>query len=351
MHRLFYLPLLPNLQPLNHAVMKAKVLLLFSVIPIPIVLGAQNESWFQKGREATEPKEMIEYYTKSIEQEGVSVCTFYYRGMAKYDLKDYKGAADDFTIAIKTDSKYRDGVKIRAELKDNLKAQNDAYSNDRMDSMNTENCRKLSYYSHGNANYNLQDYMAAIDDYSKFILIDPNNQEYYNSRSYAYNSRSASYYFLKRYDLAIADISKYISLKPDDPNGYNNRGLCYLTLAKYDDAIAEFNKTIRLKPDYASAYADRGYAYMQQGKWETAIDDFNKCLKIDEETFSTNLDLAIIYYLKGNLQESKKYLGIAKSLEPRLSKGIDVIAEFEKEGYYWTDKDKETLKKMFVELK
>jgi len=163
--------------------------------------------------------------------------------------------------------------------------------------------------------------------------------------------RSASYYFLKQYELAIADISEYISLKPNDPDGYNDRGLCYLVLAKYDDAIAEFNKTIRLKPDYASAYADRGYAYMQQGKMEMAIDNFNQCLKIDEKTFSTNMDLAIIYYLKGNLQESKKYLDTAKSLEPRLSKGIDGIAKLEEEGYYWTDKDKETLKKMFDELK
>jgi hypothetical protein len=44
-------------------------------------------------------------------------------------------------------------------------------------------------------------------------------------------------------------------------------------------------------------------------------------------------------------------LRIAKSIEPRLSKGIDGINELEKEGYFWTDKDKETLKKMFEELK
>jgi hypothetical protein len=55
--------------------------------------------------------------------------------------------------------------------------------------------------------------------------------------------------------------------------------------------------------------------------------------------------------MKGNLQESKKYLGIAKSIEPRLSKGIDGITDLEKGDYYWTDKDKKNLKKMFVVLK
>jgi tetratricopeptide (TPR) repeat protein len=90
---------------------------------------------------------------------------------------------------------------------------------------------------------------------------------------------------------------------------------------------------------------------MQQGKMEMAVDNFNQCLKIDKKSIFANLDFAIIYYLKGNLKESKKYLNIAKSIEPRLSKGIDGVIELEKEGYYWTDKDKETLKKMFVELK
>jgi tetratricopeptide (TPR) repeat protein len=90
---------------------------------------------------------------------------------------------------------------------------------------------------------------------------------------------------------------------------------------------------------------------MQQGKTEMAIDKFNQCLKIDRKSISANLDFAIIYYIKGNLKESKKYLGIAKSIEPRLSKGIDGITDLEKGDYYWTEKDKETLKKMFEELK
>jgi hypothetical protein len=63
------------------------------------------------------------------------------------------------------------------------------------------------------------------------------------------------------------------------------------------------------------------------------------------------MDLAIIYYRQGELPESKLYLDIAKSLEPILNKGVDGINELEKEGYYWTKKDKKTLKKMFDGLK
>jgi tetratricopeptide (TPR) repeat protein len=120
---------------------------------------------------------------------------------------------------------------------------------------------------------------------------------------------------------------------------------------KYDQAIADFNKAISIKPDYSPAYANLGYVYMQQRKTDLAVDNFNQCLKVDVKNLSANLDLAIVYYMKSNLQESKKYLGIAKSIEPLLAKGIDGITALENGDYYWTDKDKKSLKKMFAELK
>jgi tetratricopeptide (TPR) repeat protein len=313
--------------------MKAKLVFFIIVMFVPARLVAQNKSWYQKGQEATDPLEMVQFYTKSLEIEGPSVCTYFYRGLVKFELNDFTGAEEDFKNAIKTESNY------------NTSAQN------KSDSLTTGNCRQRSYFYCGSANYSLQNYQAAISDFSQFIIMDTENQEYYKIRSNAFNLRSASYYFLKQFDLALSDISRYISLKPSDPNGYNNRGLIYLIQSRYDDAIAEFNKTIGINPEYASAFADIGYAYMQQGKMDLAIDNFTHCLKIDTNTFSTYLDLAIIYYLKGNLQESKKYMGIAMSLEPGLEEGFDSINELEKEGYYWTEKDKETLKKMFEELK
>ena len=261
------------------------------------------------------------------------------------DIKDFTGAAGDFTYVINTGSKNPDSLPISHEI------ENKATADENPDSLTLETCRERSYFSRGNAHYNLREYRVAIDDYTVFLAFGLKDHEDLHLNYSAYYMRSAAYYFLKQYDQTIADISEYISMRPDDPDGYNNLGLCYLVLTRYDDAIAEFNKTIRLKPDYASAYADLGYAYMQQGKMKPAVENFNRCLEIDDKTFSTNLDLSIIYYLEGNLQESGKYLNVAKSLEPRISKGIDGIHELETEGYFWSEKDKETLKKIFTELK
>ena len=328
-----------------------KSIFLFLLLSFPFLVMAQDESWYQKGRDATEPGEIINFLTKSIEFEGESVCTYYYRGVAKFQLGDYNGAASDFSKAMTVKSKYQTAIQRRDDLSNNPEAQTNVYLHDKTDSSNTEQCRGLCYYYRGNSFYNLHNYNSAIEDYSKFIPLDIENHEYFNSRCTAYYLRSASYFYLKQYDLAFADISKYVSLKPKDPDGYNNLGLIYLIKGNYDEAIRQFKETIGINQNYASAYADIGYAYMQQGKTNLAVENFQHCLKIDTNTFSTYLDLSIIEYRKNNITQAKKYFEIAKSLEPDLSEGFEVISEFETEGFFWTQKDKETLKIIFNNLK
>jgi len=49
---------------------------------IQMILSAQDNKWFQKGVEAKDPKEKIEYYTKSLNKEGKSSATYNNRGLA-----------------------------------------------------------------------------------------------------------------------------------------------------------------------------------------------------------------------------------------------------------------------------
>jgi tetratricopeptide (TPR) repeat protein len=66
---------------------------------------------------------------------------YYYRGKAKYPLKDYRGAIQDYSKAIELDPEYAH-----------------------------------AYYYRGNAKVNLKDYRGAIQDYSKAIELDPKMQ-------------------------------------------------------------------------------------------------------------------------------------------------------------------------------
>jgi hypothetical protein len=66
--------------------MKAKVLILFGFMLIPMKLFAQNDYWFKKGMDEKKSEKQIEYFTKSIETEGAKAQTYLHRGDAYMNL-------------------------------------------------------------------------------------------------------------------------------------------------------------------------------------------------------------------------------------------------------------------------
>ena len=71
---------------------------------------------------------------------------------------------------------------------------------------------------------------------------------------------------------AISDFTKAIILTPEDYGPYSNRGIAYSALGDLDKAIKDFDKALELNPNYANAYNNRGNAYQ-------TIRDFVKAIK------------------------------------------------------------------------
>jgi hypothetical protein len=62
------------------------------------------------------------------------------------------------------------------------------------------------------------------------------------------------------------------------------------------------------------------------------------------------IGLSIAYYYKDDKKNAEKYLQQAKLMKPALTQGMAGIAELEEEGYLFSEKNKETLKKMLEEF-
>jgi tetratricopeptide (TPR) repeat protein len=80
----------------------------FSVLAtfFPVLLYSQNDIWFQKGFDAEDPQEKIEYFTKSIELNRPAAACYYNRGDAKRSMQDYQCAISDYSKVIELDPKY-----------------------------------------------------------------------------------------------------------------------------------------------------------------------------------------------------------------------------------------------------
>ena len=107
------------------------------------------------------------------------------------------------------------------------------------------------------------------------------------------------------YDKALDLYSQYIAVNPDDFRGYFNRGTTEYNAGKYIDAIADFTETLKLNHTYNEAYYYRGQCYVAINKYDSAIKDYSfvlaqlprsvPFLKLRSEAYAGNeqLELAL----------------------------------------------------------
>jgi tetratricopeptide (TPR) repeat protein len=166
-----------------------------------------------------------------------------------------------------------------------------------------------AYNNRGLSYANQKNYSEAIKDYDKAIELDPDD-------ALAYNNRGVCYYNQKKYSEAIKDYDKAIELKPDDAYAYNNRGLYYANQKNYSEAIKNYDKAIELKPDYAVAYYNRGVCYYNQKNYSEAIKNYDKAIELDPDYAYAYNNRGLCYYDQKNYSEAIKDYDKAIELDP-----------------------------------
>ncbi|MEK7482842.1 MAG: tetratricopeptide repeat protein, partial [Planctomycetota bacterium] len=141
--------------------------------------------------------------------------------------------------------------------------------------LDPQNC---SYYSdRGLCRFKLGDMAGAIDDYNKAIQFDPNNFIAYNDRAIA-----------KRYqgllNDAIADLNRSIQIYSKDFESYLNRGDIYTDLNKLEEAMCDYNEALRLNPNSFHVYVNRGYLKDKYLKdISGAFQDYNQAIELHSD--------------------------------------------------------------------
>ena len=164
------------------------------------------------------------------------------------------------------------------------------------------------YYNRGLTKYILQDYVGAIEDYTMALELNPRNEETYNNRGSAksklqnYNgarddfnkaiilnprneraffNRANLQYNLKDYRSAITDYNRSIEINPRFDGAYNNRGNLKYDLKDYSGSILDYNYAIKINPVNAKAYHNRGLAKSNLLNYKGAIQDYDQAITIN----------------------------------------------------------------------
>lgn len=108
----------------------------------------------------------------------------------------------------------------------------------------------------------------------------------------AFYNRGNAFYYLGVLEKAIEDYSRAIVLNPDQAEIFYNRANSYADLGDHERAIEDYSQAIRLKPNYDAAYYNRANSHLRRGQLLRAVEDYKKALSLrpDERLYRERIE-------------------------------------------------------------
>ncbi|MBK9631963.1 MAG: tetratricopeptide repeat protein [Saprospiraceae bacterium] len=214
----------------------------------------------------------LEDYNIAIELEPEESHAYNNRGGAKAELGDIGGAIKDYSKAIEINPNYSDAYYNKAiSIKDLGDLRGAIQNYDKAIEINPNFTG--AYINRGVVKSELGDNRGAIEDYSKAIEINPNHSD-------AFYNRASSKEKLGDYHGAIGDYTKAIYIDPTFTSAFYNRAMAKDDLGDYQGAIQDFTRAIDLNPNASDALSNRGNSKKDLGDFLGAIEDYNKAIEI-----------------------------------------------------------------------
>lgn len=245
---------------------------------------------------------------------------YFESGNSKGQLKDYKGAIDEYTKAIRADSKYAEAYYMRGKAsheyaisEKDVKLTEDflAKANADIDIAIEINPKFINAYK-TRAQYKLNmvsNDIKAMVDYNIILELDPKDVEYYKLRG----KLKGDVLLLRDFRGAIEDYSKAIEINPNDVDAYYWRAENKLTLNDFKGAVEDYTKIIKLNSDNGFYYRIRGEAKFKMNNFKGAIEDYTKAIDRDSKDNAAYYDRGLANIKLG--QKDNGCMDLSKSGE------------------------------------
>jgi len=200
-----------------------------------------------------------------------------------FDAKDYDGAIERYTEALRLDSRLGDAWFGRGKA---FLAQGfpDTAVDDLNVAINFTSQPGGVLLERGKAYAALGKQYIAVQDFTDAIRRTPAFTE-------AYFERGKAHLASRSYDRALADFNETVRRDPERSavvtsliaDVYRGRAQDKLIAEDFAGALADVNESIRLQPQDASSYGLRGIVYSRQGKWSTAMANYRRAIQLDPD--------------------------------------------------------------------
>ena len=256
--------------------MKSFMVVCLCMLAGALELSAQYDKdvFYMRGRHALADgkyAQAIESFNILTQLDTTDHLTFFFRGIAKYNLGDLRGAKRDFDRSVRINPVFTSGYHYRGITESRFGNYNEALA-DLQQAIDLRPGEIGLYFSRGVTYFLSQQFEKAVHDFDRYIRKEPKDPS-------AYLNRGASQLFLGDTLKALNDYNKAIKLDRFDPEGYVRRGRLYATQKNYDLAIADMDKAIQLDTSNTFAYFNRAIMHYEQERYREAMSDLNRVLK------------------------------------------------------------------------
>ena len=250
----------------------------------------------------------IENFNVLARLDSTDYWSFFFRGIAKYNLGDLRGAQTDFNTSVRLNPVFTNGFHYRA-ITESRFGDYDAAFKDFERALELRPGQTGIYFSRGVANFLAQKFEDAVSDFDRYIKKEPSDPA-------AYLNRGASYLFLADTTRALEDYNRAIRLDRLEPEGFIRRARVYAAQNRYDEAIADLDHAIQLDGENTLAFFNRALLHYEQRRYNDAMSDLDTVLEHEPGNALTIYNRSLIYAQVGAFEQALEDMDRVININP-----------------------------------
>lgn len=250
----------------------------------------------------------IQYFNQAIKAKPYLSDPYFFRGLAKLYLEDYKGAEEDCSLAIERNKYKTESYKVRGFARQYLGKDSLAVEDYEIGLKDNPDDKYFLFYK-GVAETELKRFAAADSTFSHLLRLYPRFEDGITARA---RLRMVEGDTLQ----AVEDLTASIRLAPASLNPYLMRAEIYANQKKWAEASADMDEAIKLHPQDADYYLNRAYLRYNNDDFFGAMADYNYALELRPYNAAALFNRALLRYEVRDFNRAVKDLEEVLKIEP-----------------------------------
>lgn len=239
----------------------------------------------------------IQYFNQAIKAKPYLSEPYFFRGLAKLYLEDYRGAEEDCTLALERNKFRTEAYKVRGFARQQMGLDSLAIA-DFDFGLEYAPMDKYFLFYKAVAQTTIKDYEGADATYGSLLRLYPKFED-------GYSARAQMHLQVGDTTAALSDIDCAIGISKAMVNPYLMRADIYSKRREWSAALESMEEVIRLRPMEADFYVNRAYIRYNIDDYFGAMSDYNYAIELEPFNTAATFNRALLRYEVKDLERSE----------------------------------------------